>query len=94
MFDTKFYRLVSDRLPALTAPFDNKQKKQTQLKDKMQTSQNSLNQIGELIQKSVLETKNNVLNQLQENSQPLSLLVELNEDGQIIKIRKLHNRNN
>lgn len=89
----EFYQLVSERLPELTDWFDSGQKKQMQLRDKMQTSQDSLNQMGEYIQKSVLETSNNVRNQLQENSQPLSLLVELNEDGQIIKTLKLHNRN-
>ena len=92
--DSKFYGRVSAQFPALTARLNSGQKKQTQLKDKMQTSQDSLNQMGELLQKSVMETKNNVLNQLQENSPPLSLLVELNEGGQITKIGKLHNRNN
>jgi len=92
--DSKFYDRVSAWLPSLTDRFNGTQKKQTQLKDKMQTSQDSINQMGELIQKSVLEAKNNILNQLQENSQHISLLVELNEDGQIIKIGKLHNRNN
>ncbi|MBE0670634.1 MAG: hypothetical protein IH588_08610 [Anaerolineales bacterium] len=92
--DSKFYSRVSAWLPSLTDRFTGRQKKQIQLKNKMQTSQDSINQMGELLQKSVLETKNNVRNQLQENSQPLSLLVELNENGQIIKTWKMHNRNN
>lgn len=89
--DSKFHSLITEWLPQLTARFDDKQKKQAQLKDKMQTSQDYLNQIGELIQKSVTETENNVRAQIQENSKPLSLLVELNEDKQIIKAWKMTN---
>lgn len=92
--DSKFYNRVSALLPSLTDRFNGRQKKQIQLKDKMQTSQDSVNQMGDLLQKSVLETTNNVRNQLQENSQPLSLLVELNEHGQIIKTWKMRNQNN
>lgn len=92
--DSKFYSRVSAWLPSLTDRFNGRQKKQIQLKDKMQTSQDSINQMGDLLQKSILETTNNVRNQLQENSQPLSLLVELNENGQIIKTWKMNSRNN
>ncbi len=92
--DSKFYSRVSAWLPSLTDRFNGRPKKQIQLKDKMQTSQDSINQMGELLKKSVLDTTNNVRNQLQENSQPLSLLVELNENGQIFKTWKMHNRNN
>ena len=93
--DSKFYGRVSAwLLPTLTDQFNSRPKKQTQLKDTMQTSQDYINQMGELLQKTVSETKNNVRNQIQENSEPLSLLVELNENSQIIKTWKMHNRNN
>lgn len=89
-----FYQLVSERLPELTSLFDDGKEKRRQIRKEMYPRKNSLAQMGEDIQKLVLETENNIRNQIQENSQPLSLLVELNEDGQIIKTWKLRNENN
>lgn len=92
-----FYGLVGYRLPELTSRFnllDDEEEKQIQLKQVIDGSKNSLTRMGQDIQKLVLETENNIRNQIQETSQPVSLLVELNENGQIIKTWKLRNKNN
>jgi len=89
-----FYQLVSERLPELTSLFDDGKEKRRKIRNEMYPNKNSLARMGENIQKLVLETENNIRNQIQENSQPLSLLVELNEDGQIIKTWKLQKEDN
>jgi hypothetical protein len=90
----KFFQLVGKRLPKLTNWFDGGEDERRQLKEEKDRSRDSLTEMDKYIQKLVLETKNNVRNQIQEISQPLTLLVQLNEDGQIIKTWKLHNENN
>lgn len=90
----KFPQLVSKRLPELTNFLGDGEYERKQLKEKMQTSQVSLTQMGKDIQKLAGETEKNIRNHLQEISQPVTLLVELNDDRQIIKTWKLHNQNN
>jgi hypothetical protein len=89
-----FYELVGKRLPKLNSWIDDGKDKQNQLKLKLNRVKDSVKRMYIDIQKLVIETESNVRGYLQEISQPVSLLVELNENGQIIKTWKLRNKNN
>jgi hypothetical protein len=89
-----FYELVGKRLPELSSWIDDGKDKQNQLKLKLNRVKDSVKRMYIDIQKLVIETESNVRGYLQEISQPVSLLVELNQNGQIIKTWKLRNKNN
>ena len=88
-----FYELVGKRLPELNSWIDDGEDEQRQLELKLNRVKDSVKRMDIDIQKLVSETEGNIRNHLQEISQPVSLLVELNEDGQIVKTWKLRNNN-
>jgi hypothetical protein len=86
----EFYQLIEKRSPELKDWFDSGRKKQERLKSKTKTSYESLNQTSKQVHELVLQTTHAVQSQLQDTIQSVSLVVELNKEGQITKTWKLH----
>jgi len=89
----EFYWLIGQRSPELKDWFDSGYKKRRQLNRRMMTSRESLRQRGKEVQALVQKTTHAAQAQLAERMQPVSLIVELNENGQIAKswqVREAH----
>lgn len=85
----EFYKMIENRLPQLKGWFDSGQKKQERLSQQAKSSEIQLHQAGAQVRELVSQTIQAAQAQLQETSQPLPLLVELNEQGQVTKAWKL-----
>jgi len=85
----QFYQTVERRLPELQTWFGDYQTIREQLKTAAQTSQDKLNEAGEQVRALIAHTGQTLKTQLAAENQPLSLLVELNDQGQITKTWKL-----